>query len=374
MAKRMIIMLLVVGTLIAGLAIFKYRQIEAAIANSAYTPPPEAITTAVVHEEDWHLNVTAIGTVAAVHGVTVSADLPGIVEKIHFESGDRVKRGDVLVLLDTKQERAQLAATEARLELARLNLDRIRGLREKGVTSQAENDAAKAEFDQAQASVGEIRAAIDRKTITAPFTGILGIRAVNLGQYLNSGDPVVPLQSLDPAYVNFDVPQQELHLMDDGAEVRVAFDGTSDDYLTGKISAVNSVVDASTRNVQVQATLANPKNLLRPGMFVRVEVVLDETSRVIPIPTSAINYAPYGDSVFVVEEMAGPDGNKYQGVRQQFVKLGASRGDQTGVIGGIEPGVEIATSGAFKLRTGAAVQVNNDVVPGNDPAPTPEED
>lgn len=372
MAKRMFFMLLAVGTLIAALGVFKYRQIEAAMAQS-FTPPPEAVTTTVAKEEDWHLNLSGIGTVVAVHGVTVSADLPGIVEKIAFDSGEKVRAGDVLVKLDTKQEQSQLTSAEARLELARLSLDRIRGLREKGVTSQAEEDTAKAEFDQAHASVGVIRATIDRKLIRAPFTGVLGIRTVNLGQYLESGQPVVSLQSLDPAYVNFDVPQQNLGLVDIGAEVRVTADGLSVGSVTGKITAVNSVVDTSTRNVQVQATFANPRFALKPGMFVNVDVILDETTKVIPIPASSIHYAPYGDSVFIVEEMKGPDGGTYQGVRQQFVKLGKGRGDQTGILSGIKPGEEIVTSGVFKLRNGAAVQVNNEIVPSNNPAPSPED-
>lgn len=373
MAKRMIVAVLALGSVLAGLGFLKYRQIEAAIAQSAaFQMPPEAVTTTVARAERWRASLQAIGTVAAVRGVTVSADLPGVVEAIAFESGGRVGAGEVLVRLDTRQETAQLAAAEARRDLARLNLDRIRGLREKGVASQAERDAAVAEFDQAEAAMGEIRATIERKTIRAPFAGVLGIRAVNLGQYLTSGEAIVSLQALDPAYVNFDVPQQDLRHVPVGAEVRALVEGV-DEAFHGRITALDSVVDPSTRNVAVQATFANPRLALRPGMFVRTEVLLDEEAAVVPVPTSSIRYAPYGDSVFIVEDAAGQGGSTRRGVRQQFVMLGPARGDLTAVLKGVKPGEEVVTSGAFKLRNGAAVLVNNEIQPGDDPSPSPEE-
>jgi membrane fusion protein (multidrug efflux system) len=370
----MVLMLLAVATLLGALGFVKYLQVQAAIAqSSSFQPPAEAVTTTIARRAQWQTSLGAIGTVAAVHGVTVSADLPGIVESIAFDSGDRVSAGDVLVRLDTRQEQAQLAAAEAKRDLARLNLDRIRGLREKGVTSQAEADRAVAEFDQAEASVREIRASIERKTIRAPFTGVLGIRAVNLGQYMTSGQPVAPLQSLDPIYVNFDVPQQDLRQVNVGAKVRLSAEGQPDLAAAGRITAIDSVVDEATRNVQIQATFDNPRQRLRPGMYVRAEVVLEARDEVTPIPASSILYAPFGDSVFVVEDLEGPGGASYRGVRQQFVKLGSARGDQIAVLSGIEPGEEIVSSGTFKLRNGAAVQVNNDIQPGNDPAPHPED-
>jgi membrane fusion protein (multidrug efflux system) len=374
MAKRMLVVAMVLVTFIAALGVVKFRQVQAAISQaSSYQPPPEAVTTTVARQESWRTRLSAIGTVAAVQGVTVSADLPGIVAKIAFDSGDRVRSGDVLVLLDTQQEQAQLAAAEARRDLARLNLDRIGGLREKGVSSQAEFDAATAENAQALASVGETRATIARKTIRAPFSGVLGIRAVNVGEYLTSGQPVVPLQALDPIYVNFTVPQQELRQLSVGSEVRVAADGRPDTEATGRVTAIDSVVSESTRNIKIQATFGNPRLQLRPGMFVNCEVVLPAGEPVVPIPASAIRYAPYGDSVFIVEAMKAPDGGSYRGVRQQFVKLGSSQGDQIAVLTGVKPGEEIVTSGAFKLRNGAAVQVNNAIQPGNNPAPRPED-
>lgn len=372
MAKRMILMLIALAAFLTALGLFKFQQIQTAIAEgAAWQPPPEAVTTVVAEQERWPATLAAIGTVAAVQGVTVSADLPGIVERIAFESGSTVDRGEVLIKLDTSQEAAQLKAAEAQLELARLQLERMRGLRAKGVTSQSEFDAAEAAFTQADARVGEIRATIARKTVRAPFAGILGIRQVNLGQYLNPGDPVVPLQSLDPIYVDFAVPQQQVAGLRSGTEVIVSAEGAEAETV-GQVTAVDSVVDPATRNVQVQATFDNRDGSLRPGMFVQTRVVLGEGSPVIALPASAVSYAPYGDSVFIVEPIEGPNGQSYPGVRQQFVKLGASRGDQIAVLSGVAAGEEVVTSGVFKLRNGAAVLVNNEIQPGNDPAPRPE--
>ncbi len=373
MFKRMVVMLVAMAALISIIGFVKFRRIQASTGSASYQPPPEAVTTIVARQETWQGSLGAIGTVVAVNGVTVSADLPGVVQKIAFASGGRVDAGVVLVHLDTRQEEAQLAAAEAKLELARLNLDRVRGLRGEGVTSQADYDSADAAQKQAQGNVAEIRATIDRKTIRSPFPGILGIRQVNLGQYLKSGDPIVPLQSLDPIYVNFDVPQQEIGRMKVGGEVRVTAEGMAGAELAGRITAIDSIVDESTRNVRVQATLDNRKGRLRPGMFVTTRAILDASDQLVALPASAISYAPFGDSVFIVEDVKGPDGKTYRGVRQQFVKLGGARGDQVAVVSGISAGAEVVTSGGFKLRNGAAVQVNNAVQPANEPRPTPED-
>jgi membrane fusion protein (multidrug efflux system) len=305
--------------------------------------------------------------------VTVSADLPGVVGRLAFDSGSRVEKGDVLVELDTRQEQAQLAGAESQLQLARLNFERMQGLVQQDAVSRAEYDAAAAAHTQAEARLREIRATIERKTIRAPFSGLLGIRQVNLGQYLAGGDPVVPLQSVNPVYVNFGVPQQEAGEVRVGRRVRITASELGDSEFVGRVSALDSVVDQTTRNVQVQATLANPGGTLRPGMFVQAQVMLGAGHPVIALPASAINYAPYGDSVFVVADMKNPQGQPYRGVRQQVVKLGPSRGDQVAVLSGLRPGEEVVTSGAFKLRNGAAVQVNNKVRPANSPAPSPED-
>ena len=374
MSRRLWFVLMAAAGAVGVLGVVKTLQIQAAMAQaSSFQPPPEAVTTIAARAERWPATVAAIGTVQAVRGVTVSADLPGVVESIAFESGRSAREGEVLVRLDTRQERAQRAAAEAQRDLARANLERVRGLVDQGIVAQAELDRVVAEARQAEARVGEIRATIDRKQIRAPFSGVLGIRQVNLGQYLNAGDPIVPLQALDPVHVNFSVPQQKGALMRAGGTVEVRAEGQGGEGLRGRITAVDAVVDAATRNVQVQATLANEDGRLRPGMFVNVQVGVGEVAEALTLPASAISYAPYGDSVFVVAEIEGPGGGRYTGVRQQFVRLGGARGDQVAVVSGLEPGAEVVTSGVFKLRTGAAVQVNNEVRPSNDPAPKPED-
>lgn len=374
MKKRMILVLAGLAVLIAVLGFVKTRQIKKGIAQQAsFQMPPEAVTTVTARQDQWPASVTAIGTVYAVHGVMVAADLPGLVSRIEFDSGKKVRAGDVLVRLDTRQEQAQLQAAEAQRNLTNVNFERMRGLREQGITSQADYDRSAAENKQAIAQTGETRAAIGRKTIRAPFTGVLGLRQVNLGQYLKAGDPIVELQSLDPVYVNFSVPQQQVANLHQGADVHVTAEGIEGAPATGKITAVNSVVDESTRNIQVQATLGNSDGKLRPGMFVQAEVVLGAPTAVVALPTSAIAYAPYGNSIFIVSPMKGKDGKPFSGVRQQFVKLGASRGDQVAVISGVKPGDEVVTSGVFKLRNGGAVLVNNQVQPSNNPAPKPED-
>jgi membrane fusion protein (multidrug efflux system) len=373
MAKRMIGMLVATLALVAALGFVKFKQIETAMAQgAAFQPPPEAVTTIVAQQDNWPSTLSAIGTVAAVRGVTVSADLPGTVEKIAFDSGQGVREGDVLALLDTRQERAQLAAAEAQRDLARVNFERLQGLLNERVISRAEFDRATAEQRQADARVGEIHAAIDRKTIRAPFTGVLGLRQVNLGQYLSGGDALVTLQSLSPIYVNFGVPQQAAGQMRPGRTVRITVGEQTGVEFTGRVTALDSVVDEATRNVQVQATLANPKGVLRPGMFVQAEVAMGASSTLITLPASAVSYAPFGDSVFVVADIKSDKGQTYRGVRQQFVKLGVTRGDQIAIVSGVKPGDEIVTSGVFKLRNGAAVLVNNKVQPANNPKPKPE--
>lgn len=371
MKKRLFLMLAIVIAFLAAIGWFKYSQISAAMARG-YQPPPEAVTTIVVKQDAWTGSLDAIGSVEAVQGVTVSADLPGLVSEIHFDSGRSVSKGDVLVRLDTKQERAQLAAADAQRDLAQLALDRNQGLAKAGVVAQSNLDQAQAEFRSATARVGEINATIERKTIRAPFAGILGIRQVNVGQYVAGGAPIVPLQAIRPVYVNFSVPQVELGRLTRGSTIDVVPDNTGATE-SGRITAVDSVVDEATRNARVQATFANQSGRLRPGMYVETHLARGASSPVIFVPTSAINYAPFGDSVFVVETMKSPDGKSYRGVRQQFIKLGGSRGDQVAVVSGLKPGEEIVTSGAFKLRAGAAVTVNNAVQPANSPAPKPED-
>ena len=373
MARRLILVVGVMAILLGGLGFVKFRQIESAVHASAFQPPPEAVTSIVTLREQWPATMSAIGTMEAVHGVTVSADLPGTVARINFDSGKPVHEGDILVELDTRQERAQLASLEAQRDLAKVNFARTQQLVNDGVISRQEFDQATAQQKATEANVAEIKATIERKTIRAPFSGILGIRKVNLGQYLPAGSPIVSNQSLNPIYVNIGIPQQAAAQIQIGRKIRVTTEDVADKVFNGSITAVDSEVDPTTRNIQIQATLANPEGKLRPGMFVQVELPVGAGRPVIALPASAINYAPYGDSVFVITDLKDPQGKAYRGVKQQFVKLEGSRGDQVGVISGLNPGDEVVTSGVFKLRNGAAVQVNNKVQPGNSPAPKPED-
>ena len=373
MAKRLILVLGVMAVVIMALGFAKFRQIESAVHAGAFQPPPEAVTSIVTQREQWPASMTAIGTIEAVHGVMVSADLPGTVARINFDSGKAVREGEILVELDTRQERAQLASLEAQRDLAKVNFGRMQELVNAGVISRMDYDQATAQQKATEANVAEIRATIDRKTIRAPFSGILGIRKVNLGQYLPAGSPVVSNQSLNPIYVNVGVPQQAAAQVHVGRNLRVTTEDVAGKVFAGSVTAIDSEVDPTTRNIQVQATLSNPEGKLRPGMFVQVEMPLGASRSVIALPASAINYAPYGDSVFVITDLRDPTGKTYRGVRQQFVKVEGARGDQVAVISGLNPGEEVVTSGVFKLRNGAPVQVNNKVQPGNSPAPKPQD-
>jgi len=375
MAKRMLLTLGVALLVISGLGFAKYRQIQTAIKGSHFEPPPEAITSVEAQKVKWPATTSVVGTAIAIHGVTVSADLPGKIDKIAFESGKSVHQGDILVELDTRQERAQLADAEAQRELARINFARRKGLVDEGVISRSDYDQASAEQKSREAKVGELSATIERKTIRAPFTGVLGIRQANLGQYMAAGDPIVPLQSLDPIYVNFGVPQQTAGLVHVGQPLQITARDQAGAKFAGRVTALNSVVDETTRNIQVQATVANPHGKLRPGMFVEVEVTVGSDRDVIALPASAISYAPFGDSVWIIEDVKSPDGSgkTYRGVRQQFVKVEGSRGDQVGIVSGLKGGEEVVTSGVFKLRPGAAVTVNNSIQPANSPTPKPED-
>ena len=374
MAKRMILMLAVTAALVGGLGFIKFRQVEAAIAKGAsFQPPATAVTTLVAQREVWPSTLSVIGTVTAIQGVTVSADLPGTVDKIHFESGQWVHEGDVLVELDTRQERAQLASMEAQRDLASINYGRAQQLVKEGVIARSEYDNANAQQKATEAQVGDIRAAIARKTIRAPFSGVLGIRQVSLGQYLAAGQAIVSLQSLNPIYVNFGVPQQDTPKVVPGHVLRVTNNDLPGVAFSGRIIARDSVINEQTRNIEVQAILTNKGNQLRPGMYVQVELPVGAAREVVSLPASAINYAPYGDSVFVVADMQDAKGRTYRGVRQQVVKIEGSRGDQVAITSGVNPGDEVVTSGVFRLRNGAPVQVNNTVKPENSASPKPQD-
>src|SRR5213594_458134 len=326
--------------------------------------PSVTVTSAPVKEEDWPPMLSAVGSVSAAQGAVVSTELGGTVGEIRFENGAQAKKGDVLVRLDVSQEEALLRSAQAEAELARTDLERARDLVSKKVISKAEIDAAESKFNRLNAIVDQMRSNIAKKTIVAPFDGELGIRQVNVGQMINAGQQVVALTSLDRVYVDFALPEQNVSKLSTGLEARVRTDALSGREFVGKLTAINSAVDTVTRNLTLQATLENPDHALRPGMFAKVDVMLPETKKTIVIPGSAVSYAPYGDSVFVIEKQKEPkSGHESLVLRQQFVRIGEARGDFVSVTQGLKAGQEVVGTGVFKLRNGMVVTINNDLAP-----------
>jgi membrane fusion protein, multidrug efflux system len=373
MIRKILLAVFIVVVVLGGLAGVKALQIKKLIdSGKDFAPPPESVSSAVVKEDKWQGTLTAIGSIMAVQGVTVTPEIPGLIREINFESGAVVAQGDVLVRLDTSLEEAQLRALEAQEELAKLNLTRERTLRGQNMVSQAELDAAESTLKQMQGNADAVRATIQKKTIRAPFAGRLGIRLVNLGQYLDIGKPIVSLQSLTPVYADFSLPQQELARLKTGMTVRVTTDTYPGRKFEGKLTAINPDLDQSTRSVGLQATLDNPDQSLRPGMFARVEALFPEEQPVLVIPATSVLSAPYGDSVFVIESKPGKDPGKPQlVVRQQFIRAGQARGDFVSVESGLKAGERIASAGIFKLRNGMVVIENNELAPKAEIAPRP---
>ncbi len=375
MKKRIILAIVGLVALIGVLGGIKGLQISRMIAEGKkFVPPPETVTTATAHIESWESLLTSVGSVVAVQGVTVTAELSGKIVNIAFTPGTVVQAGDILIRQDTSAEEAQLRALEATVALAKVNLERAGKLLSLKVMSQSDFDNAESQFKQAVAQSDVIRAAIRKKTIRAPFAGRLGIRQVNLGQTLNEGDAIVSLQSLDPLFVNFLLPQQQLSLVHSGLTVQVTTDVFPEKVIEGKITTINPLVDNATRNVQMQATVENTQERLRPGMFVNVAVVLPAREKVLVIPATSILYAPYSDSVFIVEETKGK-GDEIAGkqVRQQFVQLGKRRGDLIAVLLGLKEGETVVSTGVFKLRNGQSVVANNSLAPEFKLVPKPED-
>ncbi len=359
--------LVVVLLLIKGLQIFTMVS-----SGKKMVPPPVTVTSAEVREENWAPVLSAIGSVSAVQGATVATELGGVVSEIKFENGGVAKKGDVIVKLDASQEEALLRSAEAEAELARADLGRSRDLASQKVVSKAELDAAESKFRRLTAIVDQMRSNIRKKTLVAPFDGQLGIRQVNVGQMINAGQQVVPLTSLDPVYVDFALPQQHLAQLSQGLEVRVWSDAVPGREFKGKLTAINPMVDPVTRNVSVQATLENANHVLRPGMFAKAEVALPEKHTALVIPGSAVSYAPFGDSVFVIEKKKDEKtGKETQVIRQQFVRVGEARGDFVSVTEGLKAGETVVSTGVFKLRNGMAVTINNDLAPKPQVNPTP---
>ncbi|HET6280427.1 MAG TPA: efflux RND transporter periplasmic adaptor subunit [Polyangia bacterium] len=373
--------LLVIGVL-AGT---KFAQISSLIrfgkAAQAAGPPPEAVATSVAKGGAWEAVLEAVGSVAAGRGVTISNEVPGIVRAIHFESGAKVRAGQVLAELDAGVERAQLASLRARQDLATTTATRTRSLAASGAYPKAQLDADESQLKTVSADVRGLQAQIEKKTIRAPFAGKLGIRSVNLGQYLNPGTAITVLESTDAVYVDFSIPQQQVARVPVGTAVRIVLPGTQPPQtLAGKIAAIDPNVDAATRSVKLRATtVQEDKNQLRPGMFVNVSVVLPERADVVFVPATAIMRAPYGNSIYIVEDrkdekgrpVNGPDGKPAKVARQQFVRVGVTRGDFVAIEDGVTAGQEVVILGAFKLRNGASVMVNNEIklTPSQTPHP-----
>jgi membrane fusion protein (multidrug efflux system) len=373
--KKIIIGIAIVLLVAGGLGGIKMLQFKALMAaQKSFAQPPETVASAVAHEEKWQGTLTAIGSVTAVQGVTITPELAGTVREINFESGAVVAKGDLLVRLDTSSEEAQLRSLEAQVQWAKVTLDRQTTLRTNQIGSQSDFDSAEATWKQAVANADSTRAIIEKKTLRAPFAGRLGLRQVNLGQYLDAGKAIVSLQSLTPVYGDFSLPQQELGKVQPGMQVRITTDTYPDRKFEGRLLALNPELDSSTRSVSLRATFENSDQALRPGMFGKFEVLLPEEKSVLVIPATAVLSQPYGDSVYVIEPAPGVIGQK-PGlvVRQQIVKTGEARGDLITIKSGLKVGERVVSAGGLKLRNGMAVTENNELVPKSEKSPHPPE-
>lgn len=375
MWKKVLVTAVGLVALLAFIAGAKAMQIMTLIdLGASMVMPPTVVGASEVKEQEWEQTLNAVGSLEAMRGVVVTADNPGRVTDIHFVAGAQVKAGDILISQDTSNESAQLRSAQASAALAKSDLDRNKELLAKGAASKSQYDSAEATYKQAVAQVDDIRSTILKKSVRAPFDGRLGIRQINLGQDLGTGDPIVSLQAVDPMFVNFFLPQQDLPKLDIGLEVRVTSNAVPDESFIGKITAINPEIDPSTRNVRVQATLENSKEKLLPGMFTNVKVVLPASEKVLAVPVTAVAYATYGDSVYVVTESVDEKTGKKQLVAQQhFVRLGRALGDFVAVEKGIDPGVKVVSTGVFKLRNGAPIAINNESTPEFKTAPQPED-
>lgn len=374
MKKKIFLTIIGLIILVGAIGGIKALQIGRMIAQGKnFAPPPETVTTARAMAESWESVVPSVGSLEAVQGVMVTAELTGKVTRIAFEPGKKVKAGDLLLKQDTSSEEAQLRGAEASTALAKINFERARGLLRQKAISKSEYDNADAQYKSAVAEADGTRTVIEKKNIRAPFAGRLGIRLVNLGQLLKEGGSIVSLQALDPIFVNFLLPQQEIARIQPGLTVRIKTDALPGKTLEGRITAINPEVDAATRNIRIQATMDNPKEQLRPGMYVNVAVVMPQREPVVVIPETAVLYAPYSDSVFIVEETKDETSGKTARVlRQQFVRLGEKRGDFAAVVSGLEEGDTVASTGVFKLRNGQSVVVDNTLSPDFKMDPKPE--
>ncbi|MCD6026748.1 MAG: efflux transporter periplasmic adaptor subunit [Solimicrobium sp.] len=374
MVKRMLIMLGCVLLLIALIALGKYLQIQKLIASQP-KPGPVTVTTSKVAATEWQPQLSSVGTVTAFRGVDVSTEVGGIVREIKFKSGQNVKKGEVLFELNADSDIAYLDALQAQAELAKSVLKRNEAqLAVEGV-SHAQVDSDKANLKNTRALVKQQEALVQKKTIRAPFSGRLGISLINPGQYIQAGEKLVSLQMTDPVYVNFHIPQKQLPLAKVGQGIVIHTDAFPEIVFPGKVNAINPVVDVTSRNVQVQATLRNEKQQLLPGMFAQVSLDVGTKNKLITLPQTAITYNPYGSTVFVAKPGQDKDdkGRPIMVVTQVFVTTGPARGDQVSIIKGLEEDQIVVTSGQLKLKNGMSIIVDNSVLPANDPNPIPQE-
>ena len=373
MFKKILFALVAVSLLIAAITFTKLGQFTAmgeAAVNMVMQP--ETVTAMSIENEQWEQTIFATATVTAVQGVEVSAEIAGRVKRIAFESGSFVKMGDVLIQLDTASEDAQLASAEATAALAKASLSRVQKLNKQNLTSQDALESAQAKVKETVAQTNNVRALIAKKTIKAPFSGRLGLREVNLGEILREGDAIVSLQTLDPIHVDFSVPQNALSRLESGLEVQITVDAAPDHTFVGKIIAINPDVDLATRSVRVRAKVANPDDLLRSGMFATATVIMPEKKTVLPVIATAVAYATFGNSVFVIDEQENEESGETEKVlRQQFIRLGKARGDFIDVIDGLKAGDTVVTSGVFKLRSGMKVIIDNTLAPEPSMNPQP---
>ena len=362
--------ILLLAGVIAGI---KALQIRALIDAGKNAPKPiETVSATLVEPDQWVRSVESVGSIRPVQGADLSTETAGIVSRILFENGAEVREGDLLVELDTGAEQATLRSAEAEADLARTVYDRTKSLRASSAVPQSDLDAAASQLRKVTALVEQLRAMISKKQVRAPFTGRLGIREINLGQFVQNGDKIVSLQSLDPIFVDFLLPQQLVSTLALGQKIILRTDAYPGREFVGELTAINSEIDRITRNIRLQGTLKNPDGALRPGMFARVEIFQGGADEVLRIPLTALFRAPYGDSVFVVLEKDGPDGKKEKFVEQRFIRTGRTVGDFIAVTEGLKAGDTVVSAGTFKLRNGMGVNVDNSLAPQPTAAPTPE--
>jgi membrane fusion protein (multidrug efflux system) len=373
MTKRMVIMLIAVAVVFGG--IFGFQAFKAAMIKkfmSSMSAPPQTVSAITAHSSSWQPTIEAVGSLRAVRGADLSLEVAGVVDSISFNSGDDVKEGDVLLKLRSEDDVAKLASLQATAELSQLTLERDLKQWKIQAVSQATIDTDRANLKNAQAQVAQQQAILDKKTLRAPFAGHLGIRAIDLGQYLGPGTTIVTLQALDPIYLDFFVPQQAIDQVRLGQEVIVRIDAFKEQTFAGEISAINPKIDTNTRNVQVRATLKNPDHKLLPGMYATVAINTGAPANYITLPQTAITYNPYGNTVYVVDSKPAEAGGKpqQQTARQTFVTTGPTRGDQVAILKGVNEGEMIVTAGQIKLHNGSPVLIDNSIAPSADAAPT----